>query len=265
VGVAHRARTVAAVTEGQLVLRRRGSAEVADLAVAVLRADAGSYARAYAPWAALAVGGAALLWSWDEGVALLWVLLVARIGHAPVTLAVSERVAGRSARVAFGAGLRAAGRLLLGWMLWGVPALVALIIPPLGLYLWLRGLYAPEVDVVERPTTGSFARINALATAAGSSIVTTRCWLLAVEAWAWLGGEAVGQAVVEGLLQLGTPWGTLWDGHVTPYQLAGIVLVQPLLALMRFCAWLDVRTRTEALDAWFLVWAASSRNRGGAA
>lgn len=251
------------MNEAQLVLRRRGSAEVADLAVAVLRANLGSYARVYAPWAALTVSGAAIAWQLGEGWALAWVLGVGRLGQAPITLAVSERVAGRTPRVSDADGLRAVGRLLGGAGPWTGLVLVTLLFPPLGLYFWFQSLYVYEVYVVERPRTGGGTRMGALATAAGVGGVVTRGWLLAIEGWAWLAGEAVGQAVVDGLLQLGTPWSTLWDGNVTPYQLAGLVLVQPLLALVRFCAWLDVRTRTEALDAWFLVWAASSRGRGG--
>lgn len=249
--------------ETSLVLRRRRATEVVDLGVALLRSDAPAWARVYAPWAALAALGALALWVVDPWAAAAWAVVLARLGQAPVTLAVSERVAGRSPVPRWTAQLTAYGRHSFAWIVATGMVIVSSLVFPIALWIWGRALYLPEVVVVERPASGTAGRIAALSGISAENVIGTRAWLLAVEVWAVLAGETIGQLLVDGVLQMGTPFGSLWDGEVTPYMILGFILVQPLLALIRFAAYLDVRTRTEALDAWFAVWAASARPREG--
>lgn len=244
--------------ETSLVLRRRKATEVVDLGVALLRAEAPAWLRVYAPWAALAAVGAFVFWYVDPWAGAFWAFLFARLGQSPVTLAVSERVAGRSPVPPWTAQLGAVGRNAFVQSATGALVVVSLLVFPVAIWLWGRALYAPEVVVVERPTAGTAGRIGTLSAVSGENVVATRVWLLAVEVFAILAGESMGQLFVDGVLQMGTPWGSLWEGEVTPYALVGLIACQPLLALIRFAAYLDVRTRAEALDAWFAVWTASS-------
>ena len=59
---------------------------------------------------------------------------------------------------------------------------------------------------------------------------------------------AIGHGIVEFLLQLGRPFGSLSNGEVTPYAVAGVLLAQPLIALYRLLLYVDVRTRLEGWD-----------------
>lgn len=66
----------------------------------------------------------------------------------------------------------------------------------------------------------------------------------------WLGlcMEAFGQFLVAQLFQLGTPFGSLMGGDVTPYLLLGVLLGHPFFALYRLILYMDVRTRMEGWD-----------------
>lgn len=63
-----------------------------------------------------------------------------------------------------------------------------------------------------------------------------------------LAGEMTGSALVGTVLQLGEPFGTLWDSGGTPYALAGFFLTVPLSVAARFLKYIDLRTRKEGWD-----------------
>ena len=86
-----------------------------------------------------------------------------------------------------------------------------------------------------------------------------RAWMVAIEFWCVIAAELMGQLVVVELLQLGSGMGSLWNGEATPFLIVGTLLAQPLIALVRLAAYLDVRTRREGLDAWFALWTAANR------
>ncbi len=244
-----------------VVMRRRSQPEVVDLAVALLRVDAAAWARVYLPWGCLSALCAAAAWRIEPLLALVVAALLGRLAQAPVTLAVSERVAGREPRVSPREALAAVGRLVTASILPTLGlALASLTIVGLPL-LAIRFTHLPEVAIVERPPSDVLGRVGALANAAGARGWTTRAWLAGIEVWAMLVAEILGQFVVDGLLQLGTPYSSLMEGELTPFPILGLLLAQPLVALVRFCEWLDVRTRSEGLDAWFAVYAAAERGR----
>jgi hypothetical protein len=60
--------------------------------------------------------------------------------------------------------------------------------------------------------------------------------------------EAIGQGVVNFILQLGQPFGSLWSGQVTPFLLGGLLFAQAAHAVYRLFLYLDVRTRVEGWD-----------------
>jgi len=63
-----------------------------------------------------------------------------------------------------------------------------------------------------------------------------------------LAGELVGNAVVSLVLQLGSPFGSLFTNGGTPYALAGFFATVPLVAAARFLFYIDLRTRKEGWD-----------------
>jgi hypothetical protein len=60
-------------------------------------------------------------------------------------------------------------------------------------------------------------------------------------------GESLGHGVVAFLLQLGEPFGSLYDGG-SPYALFGFFAVTPLVATARFLGYIDARTRRDGWD-----------------
>jgi hypothetical protein len=66
--------------------------------------------------------------------------------------------------------------------------------------------------------------------------------------WFAVTAEAVGQGLVSGVLQLGTPFGDVLLGEVTPFLILGILLSHPVYAIYRLLLYVDVRTRVEGWD-----------------
>src|SRR6185436_8021455 len=63
-----------------------------------------------------------------------------------------------------------------------------------------------------------------------------------------MAGDQLGQAIVEGVLQLGLPLGSLWKQGGSAYALVGFFLSVPVTAAARFLKYVDVRTRKEGWD-----------------
>lgn len=242
-----------------VVMRRRGTPEVLDLATALVRVDAGPLLRRALPLAIPVAMATGLGWLLDPWLGVVAGVLVARLGQLPALLAASDRAAGRVPSLAW-------SRLLSGWAALAPGALLyalgyvlgspLLVLPP---YLWLRGLFRPEVVVLERPEGGAGARLGSFMAGAVGEILVTRMWQVAIEAWFMVGVALTGEFVIEVLFQLGAPLGSLLEGEASPLLVVGSFLAQPLLSVFRFCSYLDIRTRREGLDAWFLLWSAANR------
>lgn len=71
-------------------------------------------------------------------------------------------------------------------------------------------------------------------------------WILTI--WGGLVGEFAWQGIIDTVFQLGTPFGALTAGQVTPGLIAGLLLAQPLHAIYRLLLYVDVRTRNEGWD-----------------
>jgi hypothetical protein len=80
-----------------------------------------------------------------------------------------------------------------------------------------------------------------------------------------LAGEITGNALVGTVLQLGEPFGTLWNSGGTPYALAGLFLTVPLSAAARFLKYIDLRTRKEGWDIQLRFIAITSASASSAA
>ena len=110
-------------------------------------------------------------------------------------------------------------------------------------------LYMTETALLERVGPGRGLR-RSLRLAGGhvgiALMGAAARWVLIV--WFAVVAEASGQAIVGFILQLGEPFGSAWQGDVTPYLLLGLMLSQPAHAVYRLLLYVDVRTRVEGWD-----------------
>jgi hypothetical protein len=251
------------IEQSGVVMRRRGPTEVLDLATALLRVDAPALTRVMVPLGLVVGTVAAAFWLLEPWVGVLAGVLLGRVAQLPALLAASDRAAGRLPDLRVGRLFRGWLALVPGWFLYGVGYVAGsflIVVPP---YLWVRGLYLPEVVVLERPEGGASARLTSFAAGAAGEAFQTRMWQVALEVWAMGAVALTGEFVLGSLLQLGAPFGSLWEGDASPFLLLGSFLAQPLLSTLRFCSYLDMRTRREGLDAWFLLWSAASAREPG--
>jgi hypothetical protein len=238
----------------RIVLRPRGPFEVLDLAFLVLR----RHRRPFLTLAAWTVLPPALILTvscWLTRGA--WVLalgpcLLAPLIHAPATvlagrLLFSERATLREAVTELGERLVPLG---LAWL--QVAAAVALGIVSCGALLLVAGpavAWVTETALLERiGSQRALRRSMRLAAQAPAHAVAASAGWVGITMWGGVAGEAMGQAVVSFVLQLGTPFGTLVDGFATPWLLAGMLVVQPLYGVWRLLLYVDARTRAEGWD-----------------
>jgi hypothetical protein len=235
----------------RMVLRPRGPLELVDLATVVARVDAGPLARlsaialapvvllsvaafAVEPWLALGVAWAG---SWVvQPVFTAWVARRLFADSVPLSALVEDAepiLAGIGVRLAGAAAIAVASPLTCGLLLPCAPWLV----------LWLG-----EVAQLER-AEGSrlLGRVGDLLGRA-TVMVPVGGILVLLPFVGALAGEIVGQTVTALLLDLGTPWGLVIDGRGTPFVVVGVLVVQPLLAVVRVLGYLDARTRGEGWD-----------------
>ncbi|TNE85768.1 MAG: hypothetical protein EP330_24335 [Deltaproteobacteria bacterium] len=253
----------------RVALRPRDPFEVFDLTFRYLRERLGPLSRlgllVLVPWMLVFTG---LSW-WFEGA--FWLAPLALIPgpllQAPFTLGGGRLLFGDDFAVPeiTWQSLRRSTALWLGWALqgfgWALVIAIALASNDIvgwamfagamlgASFLGLFGVFASEAVLLERVGLGRAIRRSGRLSAAsggGALAATMGRWFLVV--WMGLVGESVGQALVGFVLQLGSPFGTLWDGYVTPYFLGGMLLAQPLSALYRLLLYVDSRTRSEGWD-----------------
>lgn len=239
----------------RIALRPRGPLEVFDLVFALLRAHPGLYARLTAvcvgPLAMVCAVGVVL----TEG-DVMWLaappLLAPFIG-LPFTLLTGRVLFADSWTV----------RMVLRELLGSFGRLVTVLVISLGIDLagflfcfaglmFSRplGAFLAEAALLERtPMSRVLSRSTRLALLhPAGALAVAGAWFV-LTAWAMAAGEAVGQAFVGMMLQLGQPFGSVFeDGVVTPYVVIGGLLVQPVFAVYRVLQFVDVRTRIDGWD-----------------
>ena len=127
---------------------------------------------------------------------------------------------------------------------------------------WPNGLLINEAVLLEGASgTESWSRSKRLVQqgasgfGAAAGIVFARLTFV-------LGGEALGQALVSEVLQMGKPVGELFDQGVTPFALLGLFLSVPFCATMRFLYYIDTRTRADGWDIQVKLMAIQAKSRG---
>ncbi len=235
----------------RVVLRPRGPLEVFDLAVRLLRVNAGVYLRLVAVVVlplVVAAGVACVLLDGHLGL-LLVPLALAPLLQAPATLLTGRLLFADEVRVRdvlWEVARRAGGVAFVAVCTWGSALLGC------GVLSWLTG--TPVAWVTEATLLEQVGASRGLQRSFGLSLAHLGVSLSAVLGWwgltAWgaVVGEAAGQAVVGTVLQLGSPFGTATELVVTPYLLAGALLAQPIYAVYRLLLYVDARTRVEGWD-----------------
>jgi hypothetical protein len=238
----------------RVVLRPRGPFEVFDLGYRFMRERFWPLARMgvvvlLPPWLALSVAA----W-WFEGNLLVLVpaILIGPVLQAPFTLLAGRLLFNEKVRVreVLWDVVRQTPALLGTWAVailgWTLAAFTCFVGLP-----WVQGalLYLSETALLERvgPQRGLRRTLRLAAGQFGGTAVGLLAkWLLVI--WFGLMGEAVGQAVVGFILQLGAPLGSLMTLQATPWLLGGVLVSQPIYAVYRLFLYVDVRTRVEGWD-----------------
>lgn len=247
-----------------IVLRPRGVGEIVDLSLrfcmgpamrAYLRLSAWALAPFYAGCLALRYGAG---WGWP------WVWLLSAtlsvLLEAPFTIAVSRILFSETvtpaqtfrmlfshrAAYARALGLLLAVVLFAGWTLVMIPWACA------------RLLFLDEVALLEGVSKGQLARCRQL-TMGRSALYG---FLLAL----WVGrigcvfvAELIGNAMTDDVLQLGQPFGTLFEDGGSPFALFGFFAAIPFAATARFLQYIDTRTRSDGWDIQLRFIAIASR------
>lgn len=230
----------------RIVLRPRHPLEVLDLACVLIRHKWRPYVR-LAAWILLPLWLAASAVAWlvpGAGVAVLLVLLcLGPLLEAPFTrmtglllfqdaVGVWEVVRdtiGRSGAMVLPFVVRAT----VGW----IPFVDAAL------------LFVTEATLLERvPAPRALQRSTLLAGGNGAQAWAGALAWYGMTAWCAGVGELAGQGIVRDILQLGEPFGSAWDGAVTPYLVGGLIAARPLYAIYRLLLYVDARTRAEGWD-----------------
>jgi hypothetical protein len=204
------------------------------------------------PAFALCLGARELLaWSWPS----VWLLAVALGGvcHAPFTVTCGELLFHHPRDVRL--------RSILAQLIRRLPAYLAtyvisrLIQIVAGLTIMLLPFSTSLLLVVHEAAllegAGPFSAIGRSRQAVrgqGLSALGIAVALAVLPIAGVLAAEVTGNALVATVLQLGEPFGTLWERGGTPYALAGFFLTIPLSAAARFLKYIDLRTRKEGWD-----------------
>ena len=109
--------------------------------------------------------------------------------------------------------------------------------------------YVPETLLLERVgwQRGLQRSLRLAGGHSGIAFAGAVGWVF-LTAWSAAVFEGLGMALLDTTLQLGAPFGTAFEGKVTPFLLLGILLAQPMHAIYRLLLYVDVRTRIEGWD-----------------
>jgi hypothetical protein len=140
------------------------------------------------------------------------------------------------------------GVLLVTRVLIGLCA-VTMIGIPAAPFVAVHLLFVREVGMLEGASVfGSIGRAYRFVQRQVGSCLGLLLALVAAPALMAMAAELLGSAVVETVLQLGSPFGELFKEGGSAYALLGFFLSVPVTAAARFLKYIDVRTRKEGWD-----------------
>lgn len=242
--------------ESAIVLRQRTVSEVFDLACRYVCAAArGLYLRlAAVVLLPLYAGCLALRYALDWEWPWVWIVAFALAASAQGVFTVaagrrlfSETVTAREVLRAYG------GRM--GSHLFALVAVAIVIGAASTLFLipafiaWMRLLFVREASLLEGAgATAALRRSSRFTTSRTSGALQILLSLLAAHAGIVAAAELLGNGLVDGVLQLGKPFGSLWSDGGSPFALLGLFAGVPYAATARFLQYIDDRTRADGWD-----------------
>lgn len=243
------------LADARVVLRPRTLGEILDLAALwCFAADRRLYARLAAlvllPSLAACLAARELgEWSWVQ----VWLLAVglATVGQGVFTVATSRALferdvrAGRVLRLYLRRLPAYLGALVLTRMILLASACLPILLPG----AWARVAMVHEACLLENaaPVTAT-ARAWQLGRLHGTELMLLLGGLL-LALLAGIGAiELLGHGLVDEVLQLGRPLGHLWEDGGSLYAFVGFHAVIPYVAVARFLAYVDHRTRGDGWD-----------------
>ena len=238
--------------------------EVFDLAVALIRTQARTFLRL---WLLLVVPPTIVLGAASAALEGAPVLAVVPVLLAPLLQAPAVLLGGRllfADHVPVREVLRELWQRKLAWLgAWAVLGLAAVV--GCGVLSWATlaaVTFLQEATLLERsgPARGFRRSMNLGGSNPGISVTSVITWTV-LTAWGAVVGEATGQAVVAGILQLGEPFGQAMEGRATPYLLWGMLAVQPVYGIYHVLLYVDARTRVEGWDLQVGLMAAAAEGR----
>lgn len=114
---------------------------------------------------------------------------------------------------------------------------------------WIRFAHVHEVLLLEGAELREmWARSGAVVKGQSGPAAQLLICLLGVTLSGVVCAELMGMGIVSYLLQLGEPFGSLFEDGGSVYSLFGLFLSTPLVATARFLSYIDGRTRRDAWD-----------------
>ena len=116
-------------------------------------------------------------------------------------------------------------------------------------FVWVWHTFVYEAVLLEQQgPIDALRRASALVKHKFGAALVTCTASTVVVAMGIVSGELLLGGLVEGVLQLGKPFGDLWEYGGSAYALVGFFAALPLVATARFLAYIDGRTRQDGWD-----------------
>jgi hypothetical protein len=203
--------------------------------------------------------GAGAAWGW------VWLLAISYgvLAQGVFTVAVGRLLFSEQLRV--GQVLRLFGRRFFSYvgMLTASRTLLFATSMTLGFalpYAWPRLLFVHEASLLEGAgAIDAIQRSNRFVLGRTWPVLGALIALLVTQAGIVLVAELLGQGLVKEVLQLGTPFGSLFRDHGSPYALLGYLLSIPYVSTARFLHYIDARTRADGWDVQLRFMAVAAR------
>jgi hypothetical protein len=252
------------LSQARIVLRPRTLAECMDLALRLMVAERGLFLRLSAvtllPTYLLCLGlRHGLEWSvvatWTAAFGLLSVV------QGVFTVAMGQIAFSRGTRARtvlrefLRTALRYVGVVFVARFATAAASLLAIV----GMFWpWTSWLHVHEAVLLERADVGAaLARATRLSRGSRSGLALLLAMGVAL-ALAIVGFEMIGDNLTSFVLQLGRPFGSLWELGYTPFAMLGAFLLTPWIAAARYLSYLDVRTRQDGWDLQVALTSAAS-------
>ena len=241
--------------DSRVVLRLRTVPDVLDLAYVYCTKNQRTYQKLAAillvPCLAICLVARYLL-GWHWGFVWLCAVVLGGVAQGAFTLAAGQLLFSKEAplRPLLGRYFRRLpsylAALFITRLLIAVGALPFFLLVPSA---WVRVVFVHEVSLLETASAGeAFARSGRFVKRQAGAVIGLLVCLLLSHAGFVLVVEALGKGLVEFVLQLGRPFGSLLDDGGSVYALSGFFLAIPYVASARFLKYTDIRTRKEGWD-----------------